>query len=107
MCSAQEQDSSKLDRAAAVGLAVELANEQCREDYGSAPFGESDYSIGIDSTGRWLWGEHHSLISSGHWAVVSFDSVGHNHDVRVGFTADNLERGNKALDNTDARMRGK
>lgn len=79
-----------LTRIEAIQLAVSLANDECRQRYETAPFGESSYTI--DQAGaRWVWGGLDLVGESGFSARVEFDARGGDRKVEVYYSTDEVE----------------
>ncbi len=81
----------KLDPREALHHAVELANEQCLEQLGAAPFDSASYQARFDGE-RWRWGSFDVHGIEGYSALVSFDPSGENDSVTVRLNVDVHQR---------------
>ena len=81
--------SGDLSREEALELAVELANERCRDDFGHEPFDASSYAIEF-AGGRWRWGRLDPPGAGGFCARVSFDARGDLREVETCFNSDTM-----------------
>jgi len=88
-CSTTPRDgrNAELTEAQALQLAVSLANAECTDKFGEAPFEASNFPIRFQD-GRWLWGTFDARGVYGFSAVVSFDSRGEDRKTEVFFSHD-------------------
>lgn len=77
----------ELSEQEALALAVNLANEQCEQTYGTRPFDLSTFQI-VFREGRWRWGTLNVAGAYGFSAMVSFDRAGGEQRVEVFFSED-------------------
>jgi hypothetical protein len=78
-----------LSREEALELAVELANERCRDDFGHEPFDASSYAIEFVGD-RWRWGRLDPPGAGGFCAHVSFNARGELREVETCFNSDTM-----------------
>jgi hypothetical protein len=76
-----------LSRSGALKLAVNLANDRCRDRFGVAPFDTSSFAMELDGS-RWRWGGLDVHGVDGYSAKVSFDKKGQKDSVEVYLSMD-------------------
>jgi hypothetical protein len=86
----RDSRNAELTEAQAVQLAVSLANAECTDKFGEAPFEASDFPVRFQD-GRWLWGNLDIRGVHGFSALVSFDSRGEDRKTSVFFSHDRPE----------------
>jgi hypothetical protein len=79
--------NAELTEAQALQLAVSLANAECTDKFGEAPFEALNFPIRFQE-GGWLWGDFDIRGVYGFSAVVSFDSRGEDRKTLVFFSHD-------------------
>ena len=82
--------SDQLSEDEALELAVVIANTECMDKFGQAPFETSSYTIEFRE-GRWFWGSMDAHGIGGFSAMVSFDVRGDDRQATVFFSYDQLE----------------
>jgi hypothetical protein len=91
-CGSTRRDvrSGGLSEVEALELAVALANAECMDRFGEAPFEASSYTI-LFRDGRWFWGSLDLHGIHGFSAMVSFDARGDDREAIVFFSYDQVE----------------
>ncbi|MBD3240168.1 MAG: hypothetical protein GF331_06245 [Chitinivibrionales bacterium] len=82
-----KEPKEKLGPREALHHAVDLANEECQEELGAAPFDSTSYEARFDGE-RWRWGDFGVHGVKGYSAVVSFDQYGEHDSVAVRLNVD-------------------
>jgi hypothetical protein len=86
----RDAGSAVLSEKQALQLAVNLANAECADRFGEAPFEASNYPISFRN-GRWFWGILDVYGVHGFSALVSFDARGDDRKTVVFFSYDQVE----------------
>lgn len=93
-CQAVQRGASRqtLSEPEALKLAASIANAECVDKFGEAPFDESSFSIDFRE-GHWHWGTLDLHGVYGFSTLVSFDARGDDRHVVVFFSFDALMPG--------------